>query len=122
MARLKRRAGVAVALAAAAIGLASCGGGANQDAVAACRGIHRALVSYDRSLHAPSAAAANADDRQATHDAAGVESQAAMAASADGAYSGLATLLQQAQELPFANVAAGLQSACAAINSGTNDL
>ena len=122
MARLTRRAGVAVALAAAAIGLASCGGGANQDAIAACRGIHRALVSYDRSLHARSAAAANADQEAATHDAAAVEGEAAMAASADGAYAGLATLLQESQELPFANVAVGLQSACVSINSGTNDL
>jgi hypothetical protein len=122
VARLTKRASVAVAIAAAAIGLASCGGGANQDAIAACRGIHRALVSYDRSLHAPNAAAAAADQQEATHDAAGAESDAAMAASADGSYAGLATLLQQSQELPFANVATGLQSACAEINSGTNDL
>ncbi|HUD70111.1 MAG TPA: hypothetical protein VMQ40_07720 [Acidimicrobiales bacterium] len=122
MARLTRRASVAAAIAAAMIGLASCGGGANQDAVAACRGIHRALIAYDRSLHAPNAAVAAADQQQATHDAAGVETEAAMAASGDGAYAGLMTLLQQSQELPFANVAPGLRSACNSISAGTNDL
>jgi hypothetical protein len=103
------------------VALASCGG-ANSDAVAACHGVKRALVAYDQSLHAPSAAAAVADQQQATHDAAAVESDAAMAASADGSYAGLMTLLQQAQELPFANVAAGLRSACSSITSGVNDL
>lgn len=122
MARLTRRASVAVAIAAATIGLASCGGGANQDALAACRGIHHALISYDRSLHAPSPAVAAAEQQQATHDAAGVESVAAMAASDDGAYAGLMTLLQQSQELPFANVAPALRSACSSISAGTNDL
>jgi hypothetical protein len=122
VARLTRRAGVAVAIAAAAIGLASCGGGANQDAVTACRSIHRALRIYDRSLHAPSAIVAAAEQQQATHLAASVENQAAMAASSDGAYAGLMTLLQQSQEVPFGDVATGLRSACASITSRTNDL
>jgi hypothetical protein len=122
VARLIRRVSFAAAIAAAAIGLASCGGGANQDAIAACRGIHRALLAYDQSLHAPTAAVAAADLQRATHDAASVESQAAMAASSDGSYAGLMTLLQQSEEVPFGNVEAGLRSACASINAGTNDL
>jgi len=120
VARLARRLGLVATLAASAIGLASCGGGANPDALTACRGIHRALLAYDQSLHARTRAARGALQQQATDDAAAVEHDAAMAASADGGYAGLMTLLQQSQELPFADVAPGLRGACNSINAGTN--
>lgn len=122
MARLTRQAGVAAVIAAATIGLASCGGGANPDALAACRSIRQALKVYDRSLHAPSRAVAATEQQEASDLAAGAENEAAMAASADGAYGGLMTLLQQTQEVPFADVALGLRSACTTVNSPTNDL
>jgi prophage DNA circulation protein len=103
----------------AAVLLASCGGGANGDAIATCHGVNRALVAYDRSLVAPTPTAAAADLATALHDVALVQHAASMANSADGSYNALMTLVQQAQELPFADVAAALRSACASVTSPT---
>ena len=102
--------------------LASCGGGPNGDAVATCRGVHRALVAYDRSLTATTPAAGAADVAEALHDMALVQHDASMANSADGSYNALMTLVQQAQELPFGNVAAALRATCASISSPTGGL
>ena len=103
---------------AAAAGLAACGGGQNADAVAACHGVHLAIVAYDRSLRAPSPTAAAVDLLDAQHHIALVMHDAAMANSQDGSYDALMTLLQQAQEgVPFRDVAPALRASCAAISS-----
>jgi hypothetical protein len=102
--------------------LASCGGGPNTDAVAACKGVHLALAAYHRSLAAPTRALAAADVADAVHQLALVQHDAAMANSADGSYNALMTLLQESQELPFANVAPALGAACSAVTSPTGYL
>lgn len=117
MAGLTRRAAVVATLLAAAIGLASCGGGTNADAVTTCHGVHLALIDYHRSLHAATPAARRADLREAQHQMALVQAAAAMANSQDGTYNALMTLVQQSQEMAFAYVAPALSSACAAITS-----
>lgn len=119
MARLTRRLGVAAAAVAAAAGLASCGGGTNAEALATCHGVHRALAAYDRSLRATSGAAKAADLLDAQHQVALVLHHAAMANAQDGSYNALMTLLQQAQEVPFGNVAPALRASCAAIDSSS---
>jgi hypothetical protein len=116
------RLGAAGVAAVAAVLLASCGGGPNSDAVATCRGVHHALVAYDRSLVARTPAVAAADLAAALHDVALVQHAASMANSADGTYNALMTLVQQAQALPFADVAAALRSSCASITSPTGGL
>jgi hypothetical protein len=103
----------------AAVLLASCGGGPNGDAVTTCHGVHRALVAYDRSLVAPTPAAAAVDLAAALHDVALVQHAASMANAADGSYNALMTLVQQAQALPFGDVADALRAACASITSPT---
>ncbi|HEV3212681.1 MAG TPA: hypothetical protein VGZ03_04715 [Acidimicrobiales bacterium] len=122
MAGLTRRAGVAAILVAAAVGLASCGGGPNGDALKTCHGVHLALVDYYRSRTAPTAAARRADLRDAQHQMALVQPAAAMANSEDGSFDALMTLVQQSQEMAFSNVAPALRSACAAITSTTSYL
>jgi hypothetical protein len=113
---------MAVAIVAAAAGLASCGGGANDDAVAACRGVHRAVAAYDASRTAPTAAARAADLQRASRAVALVQQDAAMANSSDGSYDALMTLLQQAQEVPFGDVVDALTTVCKTIDSPTNYL
>lgn len=122
MAGLTRGATVAATLLAAAIGLASCGGGPNADALKTCHGVRLALIDYHRSLHAPTPAASRADLRSAQHQMVLILSAAAMANSQDGTYNALMTLVQQSQEMSFAYVAPALQSACAAITSSTSYL
>ena len=117
MARLTRRIVLGTVPMSGAVGLSSCGGGTNADAVAACRGVHRALVDYDRSLHAPTPAIAADDLLDAQHQIALEMHDAAMANSEDGAYNALMTLMQQAQEVPFNDVANALRAACKAVNS-----
>jgi hypothetical protein len=107
---------VAVALTAAA-GLSACGGGANANALTACRGVHRALVDYDRSKLAPTPAIAAADVLDAQHQIALVMRDAAMANSEDGGYDALMTLMQQAQEVPFKDVANALRAVCKAVTA-----
>lgn len=119
MARLIRPLGVAAVALAASLALAACGGGANASAVRACKGVHLALLAYDRSLVASNPAAAQSDLAQAVRDVAAVQGDAAMANSQDGSYDALMTLIQQAQELPFANVAPALKASCATITSPT---
>lgn len=119
MARLSRRLGLAAAAVAAAAGLAACGGGQNADAVAACHGVHLALAAYTRSLTAPTKAQVTADLLDAQHQVALVMHDAAMANSQDGSYDALMTLLQQAQEVPFANVVPALRAECTAVDSTT---
>jgi hypothetical protein len=119
VARLSRRLGLAIAALAASLALAACGGGANASALDACKNVHRALLSYQRSLVAPSPEQARADVAQAVHDVAAAQGQAAMANSQDGSYDALMTLIQQAQELPFGNVAPALKAACDTITSPT---
>lgn len=111
-----------MAVAVAGIALAACGGGASDDAVAACRGVHVAITDYDRSLTAPTKALAATDVAAAQHQIAEVMSDGAMADSGDGSYNALMTLLQQAQEVPFANVVPALRASCAFITSPTNYL
>jgi hypothetical protein len=122
VARLSRPLALAAAGVAAAIGLAACGGGSNADAIAACRGVHRAVIAYDASLTARSSAARAADLRTAAHDVALVQQDAAMANSGDGSYDALMTLLQQAQEVPFSDVVPALTTVCKTIDSPTNYL
>jgi hypothetical protein len=109
-------------LLAAAIGLASCGGGTNADALKTCHGVHLALVDYVRSRSAPTPGARRADLRDAQHQMALVQADAAMANSQDGSFDALMTLVQESQEMAFANVAAALRGACAAITSTTSYL
>jgi len=122
VAGLTRRALVATTLLVAAIGLASCGGGPNADALKTCHGVHLALVAYDRSLHAATTAARGADLRDAQHQMVLVQSAAAMANSQDGTYNALMTLVQQSQEMSFSYVAPALRSACASITSSSSYL
>ncbi len=122
MARLSRRTGVVVALVAAGIGLASCGGGTNSDALAACRGVHAAIHDYDESLQATTRAQRAADLLGAQRQVASVQQDAALANSADGGYNALMTLLQQAQEVPFRDVVPALTQVCSTITSTTNSL
>ena len=117
MARLTRRVALAIAALSAAAGLAACGGGVNADAVAACHGVHRALAAYDRSLHATNAAARAADLLDAQHQIALEMHTAAMANAQDGTYDALVTMMQQAQEVPFRNVAPALRAECSTILS-----
>ena len=122
MARLNRRVVVAAGLLAAGIGLASCGGGTNSDALAACRGVHTAIVDYDGSLRATTAAERAADLLSAERVIASVQQDAALANSADGGYNALMPLLQQAQEVPFRDVVPALTQVCGTITSPTNNL
>jgi hypothetical protein len=119
---LTRRAGVVTAFVAAAIALASCGGGANGDALKACHGVHLALGAYHQALAARTSAARAADLSDAEHQISLVQSDAALADSADGGYDALMTLLQQAQELPFRDVAPALAAVCIAVTSPTSTL
>ncbi len=118
MARLTARLAALAAVAASAAGLSACGGGPNSDALAACRGVHRAHAAYVRSLHERGAAAA-ADVRSAERDLANVGQDAGLANSADGSYNALMTLLQQAQDLPLDRVMPALAQTCRAITSST---
>lgn len=122
MAGLIRRAGVAAMLVAAAVGLASCGGGSNADALKTCQGVHLALADYARARTAPTQAARLADLRGAQHQMSLVQADAAMANSQDGSFDALMTLVQESQEMPFTNVAPALQAACEAITSTTSYL
>jgi len=122
VAGLTRRAGVAAAVLAGAIGLASCGGGQNGDALKACHGVHLALADYYRARAASTPAGRAADLRGAQHQMALVQAVAAMANSEDGSFDALMTLVQESQEMAFANVAPALRSACAAITSTTSYL
>lgn len=119
MAGLRRRAGAAAIVLAAAVGLASCGGGPNADALKTCHGVRLAIVDYHRALHAHSPAARRADLLDAQHQMANVVADAAMANSQDGSFDALMTLVQQSQEMGFAPVEPALRSACAAITSPT---
>ena len=122
MAGLRRRvAAVALALA-AGVGIASCGGGSNGDAIATCHGVRLALAAYARSLTATTAAARAADVRDAHRQLAAVQSDAAFANSADGSYDALMTLVQEGQVMPIENVAAALRASCAAVTSSTSYL
>lgn len=121
MARLKRGLAAFAAVAASAAGLSACGGGPNADALAACRGVHQASVAFNRSLHDRGAAAAR-DLEDAKRDLADVSQDAGLANSADGSYNALMTLLQQAQDLPLANVMPALRSTCRGITSSTGYL
>ena len=109
-------------LLAAAVGLASCGGGSNADALKTCRGVSIALADYHRAQSARSPAARRADLLGAQRQMALVQADAAMANSQDGSFDALMTLVQESQEMPFANVAPALRSACAAITSTTGYL
>jgi hypothetical protein len=122
VAGLIRGALVAAALVAGAVGLASCGGGPNGDALKTCHGVHLALADYHRSLTAATPAARSADLRDAQHQMALVQADAAMANSQDGSFDALMTLVQESQEMAFANVAPALRSACSAITSTTSYL
>lgn len=117
MARLSRRIGIAAAALSAAVGLTACGGGKNANALAACGGVHRALRAYDRSLSAPTPQVAAADVLDAQHQIALVMRDAAMANSEDGSFDALMTLMQQAQEVPFKDVANALRASCRAVTS-----
>jgi hypothetical protein len=109
-------------LVAATMGLASCGGGPNSDALKTCHGVGLALIDYHHSLGAPSAAARSADLRAAQHEMALVQADAAMANSEDGSFDALMTLVQESQEMSFANVAPALRAACESITSSTSYL
>jgi len=122
VAGLTRRTGVAAAVLAAAIGLASCGGGTNQDALATCRGVHRALVDWARAERDRSPAARAAEIQAAHHQIALVQSDAALADSADGTYDALMTEVQEAAVMPFQNVAPTLRATCAAVTSPSSYL
>jgi hypothetical protein len=117
VARLTRGLAAGVAAVVASVALASCGGGTNTDAVAACKGVRIALREWDRSLHAPSEAARRADVRAVEHQVALVVAVAAMANSQDGSYDALMTQLQQAEEESFGTVAPALRASCDAISS-----
>ena len=122
MAGLTRRAGAAALVVAAAVGLAACGGGSNGDAIATCKGVRLALADYARSQHAPTAQARQDDLRAAHHQIALVQSNAALANSADGSYDALMTLVQEAAVMPFRYVAPALRVTCAAVDSSTSYL
>jgi hypothetical protein len=122
VARLSRRIASAVAVVAAAAGLAACGGGANTDAIATCHGVHLAIVAYDASLTAPTSASKQSDLLRATHEISLVQQDAAMANSSDGSYDALMTLVQQAEEVPFKDVVSSLTTVCKTIDSPTNYL
>jgi hypothetical protein len=122
VAGLRRRTGVVVLVVTATLALASCGGGTNADALKACHGVRLALAAYDHSLRAPTPAARSADLVAATHQISLVQGDAALADSADGSYDALMTLLQQAQELPFRDVAPALKATCAAVTSPSSQL
>ncbi len=122
MARLTRRLAAGAAAVASAIGLASCGGGANGEAIAACRGVHLAIVAYDASLTARTSAQRAADLLDATHQISLVQQDGALANSSDGSYDALMTLLQQAQEVPFKDVEPALAQVCSEVTSSSNYL
>jgi hypothetical protein len=122
VARLRRRSAQLACGVAAALLLAACGGGPNAYAVTACKGITRALADYHRSLHARSPSAATSYLDAAQHQINLIMHDAAMANSQDGSYDALMTLVQQAQELPFGNVAGALADTCRAVNSPTGYL
>lgn len=113
---------VAASILAAGVTLAACGGGTNSDALAACRGVHAAIVDYHQSLHATTAAERTADLLAAERQVASVQQDAALANSADGGYNALMTLLQQAQEVPFHDVVPALTEVCGTITSPNNTL
>jgi hypothetical protein len=120
VAGLTRRLAAAATALAAAVVLASCGGGTNPDALAACKGIKAALADYDASRHAtPRRAAALL--RDAHHQVARVQEDAALANSADGSYDALMTLVQEAEVMPFHDVADALRAACSAIDAPSYD-
>lgn len=116
MARLRRAALIVLAVAAAGVVLAACGG-TNGDAIAACGRVDRGLAVYRASLHAASAAVARRDTTEAIDDLAAAEQDAALANSADGTYNALMTLLQQAQQVPLKYLVASLTRTCDEIQS-----
>jgi hypothetical protein len=109
-------------LVAAAIGLASCGGGTNADALKTCHGVRLAAMDVERAKHAPSLAARRADLLDAQRQMANVVADAAMANSQDGSFDALMTLVQESQEMGFPTVEPALLFACRAINSPTSYL
>lgn len=119
MARLIRRPAALAAVVLAGALLTACGGGTNPDALATCRGVHRAAVAYNRSVH-ERGPAARREALAAKQDLADVEQDAGLANSSDGSYNALMTLLQQSQVLPLANVMPALEQTCSAITSSTN--
>ncbi|HEV3328391.1 MAG TPA: hypothetical protein VGZ33_03260 [Acidimicrobiales bacterium] len=122
MAGLTRRAGAAAMLLAAAMGLASCGGGTNADALKTCQGVRLAAADVHRAQRAPSSAARRADLLDAQRQMANVVADAAMANSEDGSFDALMTLVQESQEMGFPNVEPALTYACKAIDSPTSYL
>jgi hypothetical protein len=109
-------------LLAAAMGLASCGGGTNADALKTCQGVHLAVADVHRAQHAPSRAARRADLLDAQRQMANVVADAAMANSEDGSFDALMTLVQESQEMGFPSVEPALTYACKAIDSPTSYL
>ena len=121
MAGLSRRLAAAATALATAVLLASCGGGTNPDALAACKGIKAALADYDASQHAATPQERAALLRDAHHQVARVQGDAALANSADGSYDALMTIVQEAEVMPFHDVAAALRAACSSIDGQNYD-
>jgi hypothetical protein len=78
-----------------------------------------ALADYARAERARSPAARSSELRAAHHQIALVQSDAALANSADGTYDALMTLVQEASVMSFANVAASLRVTCQAITQSS---
>lgn len=122
MARLSRRLGVPVAAVAATVGLASCGGGTNADALSACRSLTIAFHAYAVAQHARTPARRAAELHLVDERVSIAEADAAEANSQDGSYDAFMTQLQQAEEEPFGAIEPTLQASCDTITSPNNYL
>ena len=105
------------------MGLASCGGGTNADAIATCQGVHLAVrLRPSRRARAVARGATGADLLDAQRQMALVVADAAMANSEDGSYDALMTLVQAGPGVPFPTSSPALTDVCKTIDSPTNYL
>ncbi len=111
-----------LAAGAATVGLASCGGGTNADALAACRSLSIAFHDYAVSRHVRTPAGRAAELRLVDARVSVAEADAAEANSQDGSYDALMTQLQQAEEVPFGGIEPALRASCDTITSPNNYL
>ncbi len=114
------RAAAAVAVVAAAgFTLAACGNDGQSLARQACNHVHSSLALYTRSLHDPTPAAAQSDQKQASSDLQAALPLAAQANSANPQWNPLMTTLEESGTNEEANLVPALRAQCAVADSKT---